>query len=662
MTHKSTDTIEFGASRDPLQQPKVTLRELYKRHGENAHKQSTRRGLWAAVLVYLVFSISDILLIGDVAPYVVGARFTISIIMLIALEWQMRRASTADAVDSTAALALIFAYAGWLVPSMMSEHSVVMSYYMVFGAIFMMSVNLFFNFPFRISVVASGIIVLIFLAGLVWFPNVGYSYKFTFGLFCLSCFIFTSYVNWKLNLERYNVFLNALEAKAQHRQAAERGEALLRLSHTDPLTGLANRRAIDNRLRDVWRDWQQAGRTFAVILVDVDFFKRYNDYYGHLEGDKCLVLVAQALRALAEEHKASVGRFGGEEFILLAYAVSEQQTAALCEAIRKTVEDLGLLHEQRRDGTSKVTVSVGAAFTADRTLSKVEKVIHQADRALYSAKASGRNCVKLFHANDPNNRDDGENIAALLKIAVPQGLVSMVYQPLQDVATGKTYAYEALMRLKMSDGAFISPSLFIPAAERSGAIVNLGQWALRRVCEELLVTNLAPVASVNVSPLQLKTPGFVSFVARTLDEFCITGDRLAFEITEGQDMEIHSSLLRCISDLRALGIKIWLDDFGTGFAGLSWLRLIDFDCIKIDKSFLHDCDTQRGCAMLDDILRLARNRGATILVEGVETEEHFSLMHRLKIDLMQGYYVGRPAPASSLRPIRQLPKLVVVSR
>jgi diguanylate cyclase (GGDEF)-like protein len=659
--HKSTDTIDVRASKDPLRQPKVTLQALYRRHGEMSHKQSTRRGLWAAVFVYLVFSISDIMLLGDVARYTVATRFAISIVMLIALEVQMRRPSTADAIDITAAGALVLAYAGWLATSVYTENTSAMSYYMVFGAIFMMSVNLFFNFPFRISVVASVVIVAIFLTGLAWFPHTDSSYKFTFGLFCISCFIFTSYVNWKLNQERYNVFLNALEAKAQHRQAAERGEALLRLSHTDPLTGLANRRAIDNHLRDLWRDWKQTSRPFAAILVDVDFFKRYNDFYGHLEGDRCLVLVSQALRILAEQRRAIVGRFGGEEFILLAHAQNEQDIADLCEAIRLTVEDLDLVHEQRRDGTSRVTVSVGAAFTADPSLEKVEKIIHRADRALYSAKAAGRNCIRLYNVNDPLNSDDSENIAALLKIAVPQGLVSMVYQPLKDVVSGKIHAYEALMRLRMPDGAYLSPSLFIPAAERSGAIIGLGQWALRRVCEELLVSGLAQVASVNVSPLQLKTPGFAAFVAATLSELGLSGDRLALEITEGQDMEIHSSLLRCISDLKNLGVKIWLDDFGTGFAGLSWLRLIDFDCVKIDKSFLHDCNTRRGCAMLDDILRLARNRGATILVEGVETDEHLALMHRMKIDLMQGYHVGRPAPATTIVPASPSRSLAVVS-
>ena len=648
MTHRMTSVLEIEVPRNPLQQPAVLLRSLYRQHGDESRRQATRQGLWVAVGVYLLFSLSDILLIPDVAVLTVATRFLISMIMLTALEFQIWRRADADTVDRVSATALVLAYAGWLCAALQSSNTDVMSYYMVFGAIFMMSVNLFFSFAFRLSLIASGVIVVLFLAGLYAIPAQGVGYKLTFGIFCISCFIFTSYVNWKLNQERYNVFLNALEAKAQQKEAAERGQALLRLSHTDPLTGLENRRAIDQRLRDLWESWQHAGQPFTAILVDVDFFKRYNDCYGHQEGDRCLIVVADALRAFAETHDATIGRYGGEEFILLARLKAETDVAVLGEAIRAAVERLDLRHEQRRDGLSHVTVSVGAAFTRNSAAVKLEKVIFEADRALYSAKAAGRNCVRLFDPNDPNTSDDRENVAALLKIAVAQNLVRMVYQPLQYVGSTEVSAVESLMRLRMLDGSSIAPSVFIPIAERSGMILELGQWAIRTVCNEVLAPNLVQTASVNVSPLQLRSPGFAAFVALTLHEAGITGDRLALEITEGQDMEMHSCAIRCISDLKSLGVKIWLDDFGTGFAGLSWLRLIDFDCVKIDKSFVKDCHTPKGKAMLENIIRLVRNREATILAEGVETSQQYAVMKTLGIDLVQGYYLGKPLPATAL--------------
>ncbi len=655
MTHRLTSVLEIEVPRNPLQQPAVLLRALYRQHGSSVRRQATRQGLWVAVSVYLLFSLSDILLIPDVAPLTVMTRFVISAIMLAGLEIEIWRRADADTIDRLSATALVVAYAGWLQAALQSSNTDVMSYYMVFGAIFMMSVNLFFSFAFRLSVIASGVIVALFLSGLYAIPAQGVGYKLTFGIFCISCFLFTSYVNWKLNQERYNVFLNALEAKAQQKEAAERGQALLRLSHTDPLTGLENRRAIDQRLRDLWDRWQRAGQPFAAILVDVDFFKRYNDCYGHQEGDRCLIVVADALRALAEQHHATIGRYGGEEFILLVNLKDEAEVATLAEAIRGSVENLDLRHEQRRDGLSLVTVSVGAAFTRKHAAAKLEKVIYEADRALYSAKAAGRNCARLFDPNDPNTSDDRENVAALLKIAVDQDLVSMVYQPLQYLGSGEISAVESLMRLRMLDGSSIPPNVFIPIAERSGMILELGQWAIRTVCHEILAPNLMQTASVNVSPIQLRSPGFAAFVALTLHEAGITGDRLALEITEGQDMEMHSCAIRCISDLKSLGVKIWLDDFGTGFAGLSWLRLIDFDCVKIDKSFVKDCHTPRGKMMLKDIIRLVRNRQATILAEGVETLQQFEVMKTLGIDLVQGYYLGRPMSAEALEASRRQP-------
>jgi EAL domain-containing protein (putative c-di-GMP-specific phosphodiesterase class I) len=205
------------------------------------------------------------------------------------------------------------------------------------------------------------------------------------------------------------------------------------------------------------------------------------------------------------------------------------------------------------------------------------------------------------------------------------------------------------MRLKMLDGTSVPPSLFIPVAERTGAILELGRWAIRTVCAELLADDHISVVSVNVSPIQLKTPGFAASVATILGETGVAGSRLAFELTEGLEIEMHSDILRCISDLKLLRVRIWLDDFGTGFAGLSWLRLIDFDTVKIDRSFLHDCASPRGKAMLQDIIALVRNRGHKILVEGVETDEQIALMREFGIDKIQGFRVGRPAPAKSFQ-------------
>lgn len=657
MRHTLADVVDIDLHTQPRRPHLDELKTLYRMEGEAGRRSATRQGLWVAVAVYLLFFVTDILLIPDVAFYTIVARLIIGVGALATFEMLFHLKARTKWLDGTCAAALVFGYIGWLCPAMMTTDTHSMSYYMVFGAIFMMGANLFFSFRFRLSIVASSIVLAAFFLALALFPDRDPAYLIAFGTFFLSCFVFTSYVNWKLNRERYKVFLNAFEAKVQQNEASERGMALLRLSNTDPLTGLDNRRAIDQQLRQYWNDWQTLGKSFAAMLIDVDFFKKYNDCYGHQEGDHCLVLVAKALSEAISGYSASIGRYGGEEFIVLARLETRKQAAELAEIICRTVENMGLVHELRRDGVSIVTVSVGAAFTRNQAGAKLEKIIHDADRALYAAKASGRACAKLFDPNDPQSSDESENIAALLKIAVERNLVSLVYQPIKNIATGEVDAAEALMRLTMQDGTSVPPSLFIPVAERTGAILDLGRWALATVCRELLADDHVPLVSVNVSPIQLKTPGFAASVAAILGETGVAGSRLAFEVTEGLEMEMHSGTLRCISDLETLGIRIWLDDFGTGFAGLSWLRLIDFDTVKIDRSFLHDCDTPKGRAMLQDIIGLVRNRGHKILVEGVETEEQLALMRRFGIDRVQGFHIGRPAPAEALRTRVSIPQV-----
>ncbi|WP_320197756.1 putative bifunctional diguanylate cyclase/phosphodiesterase [Agrobacterium sp. rho-13.3] len=649
MKHTLADVVELDLHAGaPRKQSSDALRSLFFEEADAKRRKSIRQGLWVAVPVYLLFSVTDILLVPDVAPHTMFARFVIGIAALLTLEMQIRAHVKTNHLDLACATALVGGYIAWLMPAMMTSHVTNMSYYMVFGAIFMMGANLFFTFNFALSLLASSLVLVTYFAALSYFHEDIY-YQIAFGTFYISCFIFTSYVNLRLNRERYHVFLNAVEAKIQQRQAEDRGEALLRLSNTDPLTGLENRRAIDSRLRQLWNGWLTAERNFAVFLIDVDFFKKYNDYYGHQEGDRCLIQVAQTLQTSMSRFDAVIGRYGGEEFIALARFRSAKDIEDIAETLRRTVEALCLTHERRRDGTSIITVSVGASFTRPQPDPKLERIINEADRALYLAKANGRNTVKLFDPNDPHHSDDTENVAALLNIAIQQNLVSLVYQPIKNLKTDQVEGAEALMRLRLLDGTLVPPSIFIPIAERTGVIMDLGLWAIRTVCQEVLSCDKVTIVSVNVSPIQLKSPGFATSVAAILGEVGVAGGRLAFEITEGLEMDMNSDVLHCISDLKTLGIKIWLDDFGTGFAGLSWLRLIDFDTVKIDKSFLHDGHTPRGKVMLSDIIGLIRNRGHKILVEGVETAEQLELLKELHIDQVQGYYVGRPAPVEKFR-------------
>lgn len=634
---ESTDSFSFAEACKSLEA-----------ENDSARRQSSRHGLWIAVAVYLSFALPDQWLIPDVAPVTIAARFVVATMALLTFEALRLAKAKIVWLDITCAAALLAGYLGWLYPAIGTRDVAAMSYYMIFGAIFMMGANLFFSFSFRLSVITSSFVLCAFFVTIeAYFPS-SQIYKLAFGMFYISCFVFTSSINWRLNVERRNVLLNAAEARYQHWEASERGRSLLELSNTDYLTGISNRRALDLRLDECWAAWKDEGRDFVVFLIDVDFFKRFNDRYGHQEGDRCLTVVANALKAVVESSGGMIGRYGGEEFIVVMPAETPSIAMSLAEKIRMEVEFLAIAHDERPDDSPIVTVSIGVAFTREDVGEKVERIVREADLALYNAKASGRNCIRRFDPSLPRPDDNAGKLVPLLTAAIDRKLVSLVYQPIFDLTNERAKAVEALMRLRMPDGTAVSPRTFIPVAERTGAILELGKWAIETACRDILMTDRMATVSVNVSPIQLRSPGFAASVADILARCGVCGSRLALEVTEGLDMDMQSEVLKCIADLRALGVEIWLDDFGSGFAGLSWLRAIEFQTVKVDRTFLHDCSNPRGLTMLQDMVSLIRNRGNTILVEGVETAAQLSLLKDLRIDRVQGFHMGMPVSAERL--------------
>ncbi|MCF6371145.1 EAL domain-containing protein [Rhizobium halophilum] len=248
-----------------------------------------------------------------------------------------------------------------------------------------------------------------------------------------------------------------------------------------------------------------------------------------------------------------------------------------------------------------------------------------------------------FESLNSQREEESMNTSMLHDIAIDKQLVSLAYQPIQWIPSGAVDTVEALLRLRMLDGRHMAPELFIAAAERSGQILELGLWAIRTVCLQLLTTDRVSVASVNVSPVQLNTPGFAASVEAILVETGVSGARLAFEITEGQKLEVQPVALQCIAELRRLGVAIWLDDFGTGYAGLSLLRQINFDVVKIDRSFLHASASQQGFVMLRNIVKLVNDHGPEVLLEGIECSEHLKLAKKLDVRMGQGFYIGVPS-------------------
>lgn len=603
-----------------------------------------RFGIIAAALANALFCFLDKILLPDVADTLIAVRLGVGILFIALIEIAVRTKLPLSVLHAIAATGIVVAAIGWLIPALGTSHQFVLAQFMVFGTIFVLGANLFFNFRFWLSALASTIVTIAFVYGLNVSLDIDLVARAILSLFFITLMALSLYLSWQLSMERYNAFLHSLQAQFQEKLAIEKGEQLEKIADTDPLTGLRNRRAISQDFLNLARDGLAENEQIGLILIDVDYFKRFNDTLGHHAGDECLIELARVFTETAAAFGATVGRHGGEEFVILAKVTSEAHLTELTRALCDGVEALAISHPARGDDRHIVTISAGATMTRNDGSMELTVLLQQADRALYSSKFTGRATFTIYDPKEAARDASGENLAELLRHAISRGLVSVVYQPFIDTRTNQVIGHETLMRLRDFDGSVISPAVFIPVAEQTGAIIELGRWAIEQACQDLATHSLGDVISVNVSAIQLKTAGFPQQVAEIVTAYGLAPRKLALEVTEGIDIVMDTQAQKNIEQLRSFGVQIWLDDFGTGFAGLAWLRRFDFDVVKIDRAFLNDCETLRGSAMLHDIVRLLRNRSIHVLVEGVETKQQVELLKRLAVDTMQGFYLGRPVP------------------
>ena len=632
---------------DPL------LLSMLRKKNELQDRKILRWGIWAAVLSYLCYGLFDLYLFPDVSAQLITIRVLIGVVFLLAIEAVTLLKKSLEILHVMAALAILCGAVGWLVFALATQYTEALAQFMVFGTVFVLGANLFFNFRFWLSAVTSAIVTFAFVYALIFDINTDVDQRVVMATFFINCLALSLYLSWRLSEERYNTFLHSLQAQIQEKVAIEKGQQLEKIAETDPLTGLRNRRAISQDFLNLTRDGLAESEQIGLILIDVDYFKRFNDSLGHHAGDECLIELARLFSATAAEFGAVAGRHGGEEFVILSKVNSQENLRELTEIFCARVEALAIPHPDRGDERRYVTISAGATMTRNDGSMELTVLLQQADRALYSSKFAGRATFTIFDPSEVARDASGENLAELLKLAIARGLVSVVYQPFIDSRSNRVIGHETLMRLRDFDGSMISPAVFIPVAEQTGAIHELGRWAIEQACHDMVMHGLGDVVSVNVSAIQLKTPGFPLQVTEIIGQYGLSPKKLALEVTEGIDIALETQAQKNIEQLRSFGVQVWLDDFGTGFAGLAWLRRFEFDVVKIDRAFLNDCETVRGSSMLQDMVRLLRNRGVHVLVEGVETKQQVDLLKRLGVNTMQGYYLGRPAPLETSQTINQ---------
>jgi diguanylate cyclase (GGDEF)-like protein/PAS domain S-box-containing protein len=415
------------------------------------------------------------------------------------------------------------------------------------------------------------------------------------------------------------------------------------LAHHDALTSLPNRSYFNARI-----DQEIAALTgdesIAVLCLDLDRFKEVNDLFGHAAGDTVLQTVAARATALLGDRQM-MARLGGDEFAILMPGIANPAAASrLAEAI---LEELRIASDALE--TNSISVSIGIAICPDDAADR-QALLSHADTALYRAKSEGRNTYRFFEAKMGVEVRDRRMLEHDLRLAIARGELRLVYQPQKDVQSQAVTGFEALLRWQHPTRGAISPADFIPIAEETGAILEIGDWVLKTACREAAQWTQPLTVAVNVSAVQLYNANFVQELHQILLETGLPARRLEIEITETALVRDFNRALSTLRLIKALGIRIAMDDFGTGYSSLSNLRAFPFDKIKIDGSFIKSVDSNNQAAtIVRAVLGLGRGLGLPVLAEGVETDAELQFLAGEQCDGVQGYLLGRPAGIGSFR-------------
>jgi diguanylate cyclase (GGDEF)-like protein/PAS domain S-box-containing protein len=433
----------------------------------------------------------------------------------------------------------------------------------------------------------------------------------------------------------------------------QRAAAVSRLSHQalhDGLTGLPNRMLLADRLNHALVRLGRHTNPVAVLFVDIDNFKVVNDSLGHDQGDRVLTIVADRLSATMRPGD-TVARFGGDEFVVLCDEIRDEAEAS---AIAKRVEAVVGAPFSLDGRDHLVTVSIGIALTTDRHALAAD-LLRDADAAMYQAKADGRACSKTFAVSMRARAVHRLDTEMALHRAITDGELRLYYQPIIDIASGRTDGVEALVRWEHPTQGTVSPDQFIPIAEETGLIIPIGEWVLGEACRQAQTWHrtypeLAHLTvSVNLSGRQINQSDLIPVVTNVLADTGLAPSSLVLEITESVLMGDAEASVVILRSLRGLGLHLSVDDFGTGYSSLSYLKKFPVDALKIDKSFVDGLGTESDdSAIVRAIISLAGSLGLSTVAEGVETPTQLKALTDLGADKAQGYLFSRPQPAATL--------------
>jgi len=468
----------------------------------------------------------------------------------------------------------------------------------------------------------------------------------------------TKPVNWSLLGRDVQYMLRASNAFNALKLQEDR---LRHMAYYDPLTSLPNRRSFNEKLDRILKRSQRRDTKAALLFIDLDHFKRINDSIGHSRGDRLLVEIAKRLTMelrkdnsvnyLTEDNSedfddaelgTEISRLGGDEFTVV---LSDVPDIAHVERIAKRI--LNSLSEPipMQSHNPVVTPSIGVAlFPRDGT--DPDTLVKNADTAMYEAKAAGRACYRFYDEEMNATAFEQLTMEEDLRHALKNDELELLYQPQVDITSGLAESMEALIRWKHPQRGMISPTVFIPVAENTGLIIELGEWVLEEVARHCSYWDTLPIKKfrvcVNISPRQFHQNDLSAFLREFLKKSGLDPSRLELEFTESVIMTDAEINIVKLNELKDLGFDLAVDDFGTGYSSLSYLKRFPIDTLKIDQSFVADLDSADGAAIIDAILALAKALKLRVIAEGIQTKDQLRYLVKKQCQLLQGYYFSPP--------------------
>lgn len=465
--------------------------------------------------------------------------------------------------------------------------------------------------------------------------------------------------------------LNALESTNRQllAEVGQRRTAEHRLEHAashDSLTGLPNRdyirKAIAAQIAERSREERPrierpCGEQGALLFLDLDNFKFINDSLGHSVGDEMLIQLSRRMESICQQAerdyslKSTVARLGGDEFVILLDDLNDPQDAVHLATLLKD----GLVRQYALKGHDvAMGVSIGVAYFPE-SIERPEQLMKNADLAMYRAKFSGKQCIAVFDEAMHQVATRRLGLEGALREAVGNNEFSLRFQPIVKVGNGMLVGFESLLRWRRSDGTEVGPDEFIPLAEETGLIRSIGQWVLENACRTIARVNRDRLnsqlltISVNVSQRQVVDPAFADEVAEILQRHGVDGNSLILEITESVVMDSPETVVDRLLELKRLGIRLYMDDFGTGHSSLSCLHRYPIDALKIDHSLVSTIESKADFeSIVHAIITLAHNLNSSVVAEGIETAAELECLDDLNCDFGQGYFFSKPVPESQI--------------